>query len=136
MKKTLIDAGPIIAFYDGSDAWHQRVMAFLSSFKGRFVTTMPVVTEAMHRLGGDFRAQNELLSDLSRQLFEIENLQISDFRRIAHLNSKYSDLPGDFADLTLIALAERLDIDEIFSLDSDFDVYRLLRKKPFKRIGP
>jgi hypothetical protein len=44
------------------------------------------------------------------------------------------DLPGDFADLTLVTLSERLDVAEILSLDSDFDVYRGFRKQSFQRV--
>jgi len=34
----------------------------------------------------------------------------------------------------LVSLSERLDIAEILTLDSDFDVYRRFRKQPFCRI--
>ena len=54
---------------------------------------------------------------------------------IAELNQRYADLPGDFADLTLVTLSERLDIAEILSLDSDFDVYRRFRREPFRRVA-
>ena len=57
-----------------------------------------------------------------------------DFSRIAVLNAQYADLPGDFADLTFIAISERLDICAIATLDSDFDVYPRYRKKPFERV--
>ena len=43
-------------------------------------------------------------------------------------------LPGDFADLTLVTISERLDVAEILSLDSDFDVYRRFRREPFCRV--
>jgi hypothetical protein len=54
--------------------------------------------------------------------------------RIAELNAQYADLPGDFADLSLIAISERLKIAAIATLDSDFDVYRRYRKQPFERV--
>jgi predicted nucleic acid-binding protein len=57
-----------------------------------------------------------------------------DFTRIAELNAQYADLPGDFADLSLIAISERLDISAIATLDSDFDIYRRYRQQPFERI--
>ena len=46
-------------------------------------------------------------------------------------------LPEDYAcvaDLTLVFHSERLDVAEILTLDSDFDVYRRFRKQPFRRI--
>ncbi|GDX74329.1 hypothetical protein LBMAG40_09860 [Cyanobium sp.] len=44
-------------------------------------------------------------------------------------------MPGDFADLTLVTLSERLEIAEILSLDSDFDGYRRFRREPFRRVS-
>ena len=38
--------------------------------------------------------------------------------RIAELNAQYADLPRDFADLTLLAISEHLDIAAIVTLDS------------------
>lgn len=45
--------------------------------------------------------------------------------RTAWLMSKYRDRPMSLADASLVALAEHLDQTRIFTLDSDFYVYRL-----------
>ncbi len=45
--------------------------------------------------------------------------------RIAELNAQYADLRGDFADLSLIVIAERLNIAAIATLDKDFDLSSL-----------
>lgn len=39
--------------------------------------------------------------------------------------TKYADRPMDLADSTLVALAEQRDERRIFTLDSDFQIYRL-----------
>lgn len=88
----------------------------------------------MWLLSSNWRTQNELLLDLARELYECVPLLTQDFTRIAELNARYADLPGDFADLSLIAISERLDISAIATLDSDFDIYRRYRKQPFERI--
>lgn len=48
-----------------------------------------------------------------------------DMPRIQAIIDKYADLPADFADASLIAMAERLGLSSIATLDSDFDIYRL-----------
>ena len=45
-----------------------------------------------------------------------------------------TNYPGDFADLSLITVSERLNISAIITLDSDFDIYRRYRKESFERI--
>lgn len=44
---------------------------------------------------------------------------------------KYSDLPADFADTILIEVAESRDIENIITLDQDFNIYRLSGNKSF-----
>ena len=83
----------------------------------------------MWLLSSNGRTQNEFLLDVAQELYECVSLLPKDFSRIAELNSQYADLPGNFADLSLIAISECLEISAIATLDSDFDVYRLYRKK-------
>jgi predicted nucleic acid-binding protein len=53
-------------------------------------------------------------------------------QRVRKLLGKYVDLPMDFADATLVALAEELDCTSVFTTDrTDFSVYRVGRK-PFR----
>lgn len=88
----------------------------------------------MYLLNKDYRTQNEFLNDLAQKLYQYIPLLPEDFTRIRQLNEQYADLPGDFADLSLIAISERLNISAIITLDSDFDIYRRYRKQPFQRI--
>ena len=136
MTVSLIDAGPIIAYFCEDDDWHLKTRSFLEGFKGQFVTTTAVITEAMWLLKADAAVQNELLGDIARELYLIEELLPADFSHMIELNTKCSDVPADFADLSLVVVSERLCIDKIVSLDSDFDIYRRLRNKKFKRLFP
>jgi uncharacterized protein len=131
----LIDSGPLMAYYNRGDKWHLIAQEFFEKFKGILITSEPVVTEVMYLLEGDRRVQNEFLSDLSQELYSVKPLVVTDFRYIAELNEKYQDLPGDFADLSIVALATRLDILNVISLDADFDVYRSFGKR-FTQLFP
>lgn len=136
MPLTLIDAGPIIAYYDAGDRWHEHVQHFFAGFSGQFVTTCPVITEALWMLRANALVQNELLSDLSKGLYQTIPLIPADFSRIAELNIKYRSVPADFADLSLVAVSERLAIAHIVSMVSDFDIYQRFRKGKFRRVFP
>ncbi|MBW4514792.1 MAG: hypothetical protein KME11_06155 [Timaviella obliquedivisa GSE-PSE-MK23-08B] len=88
----------------------------------------------MWLLNADWRTQNEFLSDLAKDLYTVESLVLSDYTRIAELNAQYADLPADFADLSLVAISERLDISAIVTLDNDFNIYRRYRSQPFEQV--
>jgi predicted nucleic acid-binding protein len=54
-----------------------------------------------------------------------KSILIGDIPRIIELTRKYADRPMDFADATLVIVAEKTGIKKIIGIDSDFDIYRL-----------
>ena len=61
---------------------------------------------------------------------EIFNIAKNDIERMITLTKKYSDLPIDLADCSLIIVAKKMAINEIISIDSDYDIYRTLKREP------
>ena len=97
------------------------------------LTTWPVVTEAMFLLqdAAGWRAQR-LLWDVI-QTRDVEVVDISPLvDRVVELMRKYSDQPMSLADASIVAVAEARSIKTVFSLDSDFTVYRYRGREPFR----
>lgn len=134
MQKTLIDAGPIIALFDRDDNYHIEIKQFMSRYKGLLVTTWPVVTETLHMLDFHVQAQTDFLRWLQRDALSIYELGKDAIARIIELTEKYADLSMDFADATLLVTSETTGIRDIITIDSDFFVYRDLRKKMLNNI--
>lgn len=140
MRRILIDAGILLSYYQRREPLHQAVVAFFDRTAAQLITSPICIAEVLWLLGDprDARvlaAQNHLLNAVSRGVIEACPLLPADYARIAELNQRYADRPADFADLTLVTLSERLDVAEILSLDSDFDVYRRFRSEPFVRVA-
>lgn len=130
----LVDSSLLIAFYNAADSYHSQVRDFFTSCTSDLVTTVGCVTEVMYFLAPNWRVQNQFLLHLADKVYECEPLTTQDFSRIAELNAQCADLPGDFADLSLVVISERLDIAAIATLDKDFDIYRRYRRQPFERV--
>jgi predicted nucleic acid-binding protein len=59
----------------------------------------------------------------------------SDLPRIRELMFHYHDRPMDFADATLVLLAERESLSLVFTVDhDDFETYRLPRNRRFRLV--
>ncbi len=134
MKKCLIDAGPLIALFDKSDNYHERILEFMKSFEGRLVTTWAVITEVLYMLDFNIQVRTDFLRWIGRGALEIPELSLDHISRIIELSQKYSDIPMDFADATLIVLSEIEKINEIITIDSDSHIYRNIRKEMLKNI--
>ena len=140
MRRLLIDAGILLSYYQRQEALHGAVVAFFDRTAAQLITSPICIAEVLWLLGDprDARvlaAQNHLLNAVSRGVIEASPLLPQDYARIAELNQRYADRPADFADLTLVALSERLVVAEIVSVDRDFDVYRRFRCEPFQRVA-
>ncbi|HEY2406135.1 MAG TPA: PIN domain-containing protein [Polyangiaceae bacterium] len=127
----LVDTGPLVALFDPSDAAHTACTQELGRLeRDRLVTTLAVLTEASYLLDFSQRAQQALLTFVARGALDLADFDARAVERSALLMSKYQDLPMDFADATLLVLAEALGSARVFTLDRhDFGVYRLGRRK-------
>ncbi len=131
MKKILIDSGPLIALFDRNDKYHHASVQFIKTNNCELITTLASVTETLHLLDFNRNAQIDFLSWLEVGAVSVEEITLNDFSRIKELTIKYSDLPMDFADACLVFLGDKLNINNIATIDRDFDVYRLKGKQPF-----
>lgn len=133
MKSILIDAGPIIALFRSKDAYHQKALSFIENYKGQLITTWPVLTEVMHEL---YRPdiQEKLLTWIDRGGIEIAFQSQQSITGLLKLIAKYSDVPMDLADATLMLYAEETGINEIATIDSDFCIYRTAKKEYLKNV--
>ena len=133
MKSVVVDSGFLIGLFDETDPLHARCRAFLKDYRGRFLTTEAVLTEALALLssGQQLRCL-DWLGDASRAgLFEVDRNPV-DFRALEKLVRKYADQPMDFADASVVLLATRTGVHEILTADRrDFAVYRLAGRTRF-----
>lgn len=127
----LVDTGALVALFDPDDDWHARTVAALAKLGAgtRLVTTLAIVTETTHLLDFDLRNQLAFLDWLAAGGAQLRHLNPNDLAACRARMAQYADRPMDFADATLVRLAERDGGLHVLSVDSDFDVYRVGRKK-------
>jgi len=129
----LLDTGPIVALLNRRDADHESCAAFLESFRGRMWTTEPVLTEAVYLLSRVRGGPEACLEFFVRGGASLVPQSPESLIRAKDLMSRYREVPMDFADASLVALADETRIRAIFSLDRrGFSVFRLRGGKGFE----
>ena len=124
MRSILVDAGPLIAMQDRSDKNYRQVKRFLEQFRGRMLTTWPVLAEACHFLPE--RTQISFLRWAASGGLSVVELHETALSEIAAWKEKYHDLLMDLADASLLWVAQQTGITDILTIDSrDFAAYRL-----------
>lgn len=133
-QKAIIDSGPLIALFDRNDKFHKQSVRFIKNYKGKLFSTTAVMTEVCYLLDYNVFAQTNFLKWVSNGAIEIVAINNADLLTIIKLTEKYADLPMDFADSTLVAIADRLNISTVATIDSDFNIYRFHKNLSFENI--
>lgn len=132
MHGILVDAGPLVALLHRDDNDHEKCVEAIRNLPEPLLTTWMPVTEAMYLLDFSVKAQAALLEMIERGAISVLQVETTDLRTIKSLMNKYHDLPMDFADATLVHVANREHIDRVFTLDRrDFSIYRLSSGRVF-----
>lgn len=131
----IIDTGPLVALFDRDDQYHALCKKSLGQIKEPMITTWPVLTETMYLLNFSTVAQDLCLEFIQSAGIAVQVGNSLAIQRIRQLMLQYSDLPIDFTDASIIALAEAEYITTIFTIDhKDFRIYSPKHAKRFHLI--
>jgi hypothetical protein len=131
-----VDTGPFIAYVNRRDPAHAAVAERLDDFTGHLITTGAVITEVMYFVSGvpgGPLAFAELLIASGTQVAEASDPKM--VLGAADLMARYADTPMDFADATLVQLADTVGVVDILTLDRrGFSTYRTTKGKAFRLV--
>jgi len=132
----LTDAGPLVALVDRRDTAYARCVAAARGLAGPMLSTWPAFTEAMYLLGarGGWHGQEPLWAMVRGGNLVLAEATATMLARMPALMAQYHDLPMDLADASLVALAEEQRLQRVFTLDRDFQVYRLPDGRAFETL--
>jgi len=129
----LIDTGAILALLDADDRWHDRCREAFASLRLPLATTAAILAEVFHLLGDhprDVAAAWRFLRSGAVCLLPITD---ADSSALEGLMKQYGDRPMDFADATLVRIAEREALPTILTIDhADFETYRIGKRTRFR----
>lgn len=136
MKAWIVDTGPLVAYLDAKDSAHAEVAACWDAFRGQLLTSSAVIAEAMHFVAPSAGGPRHLADLVTASGMEVYDLcRPPELREAAVLMEKYADTPMDFADATLMLLAEALRVYDILTLDRrGFSTYRTRNRRALRRV--
>ena len=123
----VVDTGPLLAIVDRDDAHHQTCVDWFDSHSGPVIVPAPVIVGVCWLLGRRVSptAEAAFLAGLRHDDPRIEALVAADYERSAELVAAYADLDLGFVDASVVAVAERLGIETVATINHrDFRVTR------------
>lgn len=135
-RLVLLDTGPLVAFLNRQDDYHDWAESQLSDVSPPMMTCEPVLSEACF-LVRRIRGGPQRVVDLVRRQALVTPFRLDDHAtRIADLLARYSDVPMSLADACLVRMSEVYTESVVMTLDSDFRVYRRNGRQVIPTIMP
>ena len=137
----LLDTSGLLAAVDESQRYHRECAEVLERASQPFLLSPFVLAELDYLLaryiGQD--AQIAVLDEVARGAYQLELFEAPDVARAREIMAKYRDLEIGLADASIVALAERHEVNEVLTLDQRhframrFDGRRRFKLLPFDR---
>jgi predicted nucleic acid-binding protein len=136
MHAAIADTGALVALLDRAERHHGWAAQCIREMEVPLLICEPVLTEAMHLLAHLPRAQDELFGLLENGALKISFCVEDHVPALRALHRKYQDKPISLADACIVRMAELHDKHAVFTLDSDFFVYRKHGRQALSLICP
>lgn len=120
----ILDTGPLVAFLSRRERHHRWAEARFDEVRPPLLTCEAVLTEAFYLLRNVPDGHRAVLGLMSRGVVSIRFRLDESLGPVEGLLRRYADVPMSLADACLVRMAELHEGSRVFTLDSDFSMYR------------
>jgi predicted nucleic acid-binding protein len=132
-----VDTGALLALVDADDRWHKACVGAFSAIRKPLATSAAVLAEFFHLVGSNPREVAAAWGMVRSGAITVRPIDDGDLPALETLMTRYADRPMDFADATLVQLAQRESLTTIFTIDhDDFETYRIDGRRRFRIVPP
>ena len=123
------DTSFLFALASVKERFHQDCVKVARQVNGRIVVPTTILPEIAYLLMArrGHHVMRSFIQELQRPTWDVTSLEVADLGRVSDLLEAYQDAELDFADATIVAIAERLNIGIVLTLDRRH--FRMIRPK-------
>ncbi len=115
----IVDTSFLVSLANANEAEHQACVALAQTIRERLVIPHVVLPEAAYLIDKylGHRTMQTFVTRMTLPAWTLEPLREGDLERTAEILDRYHDQRLDFTDAAIIAIAERLRIRRVLTLD-------------------
>ncbi|MCB0036464.1 MAG: PIN domain-containing protein [Anaerolineales bacterium] len=123
----LLDSGFLYALLNRRESRHNDVLQVSENIEGFIYLPTVATTEVAYLVQRDLgsKALAEFIEMLAAESFVLAESEDVDYQRAADIVRQYADSQIDYVDAVLVAIAERLNINQVLTIDARH--FRLFR---------
>lgn len=135
-QRVILDTSPLVALINKRDQYHDWTKQQWSQIKPPLLTCESVITESFFLLRNIHEGQRGVIQLIERNVIRLEFSLEEEIAFIKDLLTRYQSVPVSLADACLVRMTELNENSPLFTLDSDFRIYRKNRKQIIDLIIP
>lgn len=135
-KNVILDTGPLVALLNRHDRHHQWAKDQWAQIDPPLLTCEAILAEACFLVQPFAGGQTAVLEMVRRSVLDLSFGLAEEAAAVSRLLKKYQDVPMSLADGCLVRMAERHSKSVVFTLDSDFKIYRKYRRQRIPTLSP
>lgn len=132
----LADTGPLVAYLDRDDQRHAWAKSCFGRLCEPLLTCEAVLAESLFLLRRGGISPDPLLQLVTRGLVIPEFRLNDEADAIMKLMQRYRNVPMSLADACLVRMSEIHERSTVFTLDSDFTIYRKSQRRVIPLLRP
>ncbi len=137
MKRlVLLDTGPLVAFLNCRDKYHDWTIQQWTDIEPPLLTCESVLAEACYLLRSYPGASAIVMDILRRGVIRIPFHIADNAEPVSRLMKKYAQIPISLADACLVRMTDVIAGSSVLTLDSDFRLYRKANRTIIPSIMP
>ena len=136
MSAILADTGPLVAYLDRDDQHHIWAKECFARFHEPLLTCEAVIAESLFLLRRGGISPEALLQLVTRGLVMPLFRLNDEAEAVMKLMQRYRNIPMSLADACLVRMSEIYERSTVFSLDSDFTIYRKAQRRVIPLLRP
>jgi len=136
VKRVLVDTGPLVALLDRQDQDHRWAVQEGRRLPPKMLSCEAVLSEVHFLTQNIHEAKRRIEGWLTDGWLELPFAAREHHSAVHELMIRYAGVPMSFADGCLVRMSELWPDAPVFTLDSDFRVYRRNKRQPLPLICP
>lgn len=134
--RTIVDAGPLVAFFNKADSHHDWSAAQLARLAPPLLTCEAVLSETCFLLASGGLNPALALDAVARGALRVDFSLGAEVEAVRRLMTRYRDVGISLADACLVRMSEIHARSEVMTIDRDFLIYRRDGRRTIPLIAP
>ncbi len=134
--RVILDAGPLVAYFNRNDAYHVWAKDLWTRIQVPMLTCEAVLAEASFLVSDHSGGARAVLDLVKRGVIDVSFSLTPEAESVSRLLDKYRNVPMSLADACLVRMAELHPTMPVFTLDNDFQLYRKNARQVIPTLSP